>query len=100
MWLLLAAVNEASPAVTNPVDWLTYIGTVAPVTGVLLYAWLQEYKAHHADNLAKDTALAAKDTEIQRLNDQIAISLNSTLPVLTRAVEALQDVRVEKRNGR
>ena len=105
--LLAEATNQS---IANPVDWLTYIGTVAPVTGLALYAWLQEFKSHRADNAAHEARHKA-DTEtwaeerkgyqdqIQELNDKTMVVQERLLPVLVKSNAALEDALIAKRGG-
>lgn len=75
MWHLLAA---ETPATADPITWITYLGTIAPLSGFAAFVWWMERR--RADRLAEQLE-ASHQRELEASKE--------ALPMLTRAVDAL-----------
>ena len=87
MWLL-TFILAAAPDPTNPLNWATYIGTIAPVASLAIMVWWREVKRN--DHLTE---------QLEQLNAKMMEMQNQMLPVLTKAVGALEDAIISKRGG-
>ena len=76
MWLLLLAADP--PASPDPASWVTYLFTIAPLSGfALLMWWFEHQRANDAER------------KLEEAHARERIAASEALPVLTRAVDAL-----------
>lgn len=86
MWLLLA--DPGTPISADPISWLAALFVIAPASAVAVWGWWQ------ADRRANRLSELLEASHQRELTAQA-----QTLPVLTRAVDALEDALVAKRGG-